>query len=141
MIIKQTLLLFACIVTVGFGTVASLSAPVSATDCGKDASGNPIKTSIIGGDICKGVDNSSSDPQKNAIWSLLIFVLNIMTAGVGILAVGGIVYGSILYASAADKAEQTKKAISIITNVVIGVVAFGLMYLLLNFIIPGGVFN
>ena len=70
-----------------------------------------------------------------------MIVLNIMTAGIGILAVGGIVYGGILYASAGDKAEQTKKAIGVITNVVIGIAAYGLMYVLLNFLIPGGVFN
>jgi hypothetical protein len=136
--IKQTLSMLTFIILAGSTAgIASgiISSTAGATDCGG------VQTSIIGNDICKTVDNKSSDPHNNAIWVLLILVLNIMTAGVGILAVGGIVYGSILYASAGDKAEQTKKAISIITNVVIGIIAFGLMYLILNFIIPGGIFN
>lgn len=132
--IKQTLVAVAMIVTASLGAGA-FSNVVMATDCAG------VKTSIIGGDICAGAKNNSPNPQDNAIWKLLILVLNIMTAGVGILAVGGIVYGSILYASAADKAEQTKKAIGIITNVVIGIVAYALMYLILNFLIPGGIFS
>lgn len=53
----------------------------------------------------------------------------------------GIVYGSILYTSAGGNAEQTKKAMGIITNVVIGIIAYGLMYVGLNFLVPGGVFG
>jgi len=49
------------------------------------------------------------------------------------------VYGSILYTSAGGNPEQVKKARTIFTNVVIGVVAFAGMWALLNFIIPGGV--
>jgi hypothetical protein len=60
---------------------------------------------------------------------------------VGVLGVAGIVYGAVLYTTAADKAEQTKKAIGIITNVVIGIIAYALMYLVLNFLIPGGIFT
>lgn len=106
-----------------------------AQDCGGTS------TSIIGGQICSGANSKSSDTQANPIWKLLIFALTIMTAGVGILGVGGIVYGSILYASAGDKAEQTKKAIGVISNTVIGLIAYAFMYLLLNFLIPGGIFT
>lgn len=86
---------------------------------------------------------SSAGPnaKENGVWGVLLIVLNILTAGVGIAAVGGIVYGSILYTSAGDSSEQTKKAIEIIRNVVIGLFAYGLMYLVLNYLIPGGIFQ
>lgn len=129
--IKQTILALALVVTAGFGLGASLSTPASA-DCAG------VKTAILS---CDGANNKSSNVQDNAIWKLLLLVLNIMTAGVGIVAVGGIVYGSILYTSAGDRQDQTKKAIGIITNVVIGLVAYALMYLVLNFLIPGGIFS
>ena len=74
------------------------------------------------------------------MWGLLIIALNILTAGVGVLAVGGIVYGAILYTTAEDKADQVKKAQDVIQNVVIGLIAFALMWAGLNFLIPGGVF-
>lgn len=99
-----------------------------------------VETSIIGGDVCKSATDKGTG-DKSAIWAILILVLNILTAGVGIAAVGGIVYGAILYSSAGDKQDQTKKAISVITNVVIGIIAYGFMYLILNFLIPGGIFS
>lgn len=92
-----------------------------------------VDTSIIGGAMCK------EGEEGGVIFSLLKWVLGIMTAGVGITAVGGIAYGALLYTTAESKPEQTKKAIGIITNVVIGLVAYALMAVLLNFIIPGGV--
>jgi len=120
-------------------SIGAVTAPIAAANCGD------IPTSIIGGTVCDGMDNNNKDPktstQTNGVWKLLILVLNIMTAGVGILGVAGIVYGSVLYTTASDKAEQTKKAIGIITNVVIGIIAYGLMYIGLNFLIPGGIFT
>lgn len=100
-----------------------------------------VETSIIGGDVCKGVNNKSNNVEDNAIWKLLVFALRIMVVAVGVLAVGGIAYGAVMYASAADSAEQKKKAMEIIRNVVIGLVGFGLMVIILNFLVPGGVFG
>lgn len=111
------------------------SVPVTALECGEG-----VETSIIGGDICEGVDNKSDNVENNAIWKLLTWVINIMVAGVGILAVAGIVYGSILYTTAGGSQEQVKKAMGIFTNTAIGVIAFALMYVLLQWLIPGGVF-
>lgn len=90
---------------------------------------------------CKDGAAPSTDIQSSGVWGLLLLVINIMTAGIGILAVAGIVYGSILYASAGGSPENTKKAMGIITNVVIGILAYALMYAVLNFIIPGGLFT
>ena len=107
---------------------------------------NPANPGAAG---CAGVETSiikcdadnSGDLENNGVWALLLLVINILTAGVGIVAVGGIVYGAILYTSAGDKADQVKKAIGVITNVVIGVVAYFAMFALLQFIIPGGIFK
>lgn len=98
-----------------------------------------------GHDYGKCKDGSVPQPSEgikaSGVWGILLLVLNILVAGVGIAAVAGIVYASILYTSAGGNAEQTKKAMTMITNVVIGVVAFALMYAGLNFLIPGGLFN
>lgn len=94
-----------------------------------------VRTSIIRGNMC------NEEGEGGVIFGLLKWVLGIMTAGVGIAAVGGIGYGAFLYTTAENKPEQTKKAIGIITNVVIGIVAYALMYVFLNFLIPGGVFG
>jgi len=105
--------------------------PIAGSGCGG------VDTAIIKCDA----DNSGTSTDNNGVWALLMIVVNILTAGVGIVAVGGIVYGAILYTTAEDKADQVKKATDIITNVVIGLIAFALMWAGLNFIVPGGVFS
>ena len=91
--------------------------------------------------LCKGGgDGSSGEIENSGLWQILTGVLNIMITGVGVLAVAGIVYGSILYASAADNQEQVKNAMGIFRNVAIGLVTFAMMYSLLQFLIPGGIF-
>jgi hypothetical protein len=82
----------------------------------------------------------SDGSAPNSIWGILLLAINILTGGVGIAAVAGVVYGSVLYASAGGSADQVKKAKGIILNVIIGLVAYALMYSFLNFIIPGGIF-
>lgn len=91
--------------------------------------------------LCKDASSGSGDIEKSGIWAILTGVLNIMLAGVGVLAVGGIVYGAILYASAQDNQQQVQQAMTIFRNVVIGLVSFALMYSLLQFLIPGGIFG
>lgn len=86
-------------------------------------------------------DSSGTGLESNAVWKLLIIAINILSAGVGILAVGGIIYASILYTTAEDKQDQINKAKDIIQNVVIGLVAYALMWAGLNFLIPGGLFS
>jgi hypothetical protein len=141
--IKQKMTTLFLTLTLFIGVITYMAPAVMAADCGAkngEICCGDTKTSIIGGTVCKDVSGGGS-AQNSGIWAILLLVLNIMTAGVGVLAVGGIVYGSIMYASAADKAEQTKKAMSIITNVVVGLIAYALMYLGLNFLIPGGIFS
>ena len=95
-----------------------------------------VQTALI---ECGG--NKDGDLEDSGLWGLLMLVINVMTAGVGVLALAGFIYGAILYTSAGGNPEQVKKARVIFTNVVIGVIAFGGMFTLLNFIVPGGVFN
>ena len=84
-------------------------------------------------------DLKEDDKKGGAIIEIIKIVIRIMAIGVGITAVGGIGYGAILYASAQDNAAQVQNARAIIRNVVIGIIAFSLMTVFLNFIIPGGV--
>ncbi|HET8884019.1 MAG TPA: hypothetical protein VFM68_00935 [Candidatus Saccharimonadales bacterium] len=127
--IKQTMIAAAIALTSATGMLFYANTANAAT-CGG------VKTSIISCSQGKGTSTTN-----NGVWGLLILTLNIMTAGVGILAVGGIAYGAALYASSGDKPEQAKQGMQFIKNVVIGLVAYGLMFLILNFIIPGGIFT
>jgi hypothetical protein len=89
------------------------------------------ETSIITVDCSNG---------GNPIWGLLLMAINILTAGIGIVAVGGFIYGAILWTTAEDKNAQIVKAKEVIFNVVLGLVAYALLYAFIQFLIPGGVF-
>jgi hypothetical protein len=79
--------------------------------------------------------------EDTGIWGLLLLAINIMTAGVGIAALGGIIFGSIMYMTAGGSPERTKKANIFLSNVVLGIIVYALMYAFLNFLIPGGLFS
>ena len=149
--IKQTLLLFALLL----GMIGIFVAPsASAITCGG------VETSILkcpepgaqeciteSGDRVPAVNGKCANkskliaqPQDTGLWGVLILAMNILTAGVGVAAIAGIVWGSILYTTASGKPEQVKKANMVIANTVLGIVMYALLYSFLNFIIPGGMF-
>lgn len=98
-----------------------------------------LDCSILPKSICDNAD--TQDSNKGGILLILKWVLTIMTGLVGVAAVGGVIWAGVLYTSAGEKADQVKKAKEVIINVVIGLVAYGLMFIALNWIIPGGVFG
>lgn len=128
--IKQTILYILFTVST-FGALSIQLTPIVSAKCAG------IETSIIN---CEG-EETTSDISKTGLWNLLISVINIFSAGVGILAFGGIIYGSVLYASSGGNSEQTKKAKDLLFNVIVGIVAYYLMFAFINWLIPGGLFN
>jgi len=136
---KVTLFILPALIIVA-GVLVFIPPASAANNCGTE-------TAILDCGSVPGKDTNgdgvidSKDIENNGIWKLLVVAINILTGGIGVLAVAGIVYGSILYTSAGGSAEQTKKAIEVIRNVVIGLIAYALMYAGLNFIIPGGLFG
>lgn len=118
------------LVLMSFVAATLIAPPAHAAECAS------VETTVISCD-----SQVSGDSQTSGIWSLLLIVINIMTAGIGVLAVAGFVYAAVLWTTAEDKADQLNKAKDIILNTCIGLVSFGLMYSLLQFLVPGGVFN
>lgn len=114
-----------------FGLIGSTSAVLAWPVFTLAATCGGTETSVIG---CSQSDGS-------VVWGLLEITLNVLAGLVGVAAVGGFVYGALLYSSAGDKAAQVTKAKTTITNVVVGLVLFVGMYSFLQFLIPGGVFG
>ena len=75
-----------------------------------------------------------------AIIGVIADVIWAFTGGVGLAAVGAIIYGGILYGASGDSPENIKKAKQIWMNTFIGILMFIFMVAVFNFIIPGGVF-
>lgn len=112
-------------------TSVIIAAPVNAITCGG------VDTALL---ECGG-DKEATQLGDTGLWQILLLVVNILTAGVGVLALGGIVYGAVLYSASGGNPETVKKARMVFTNVVIGVIAYAGMFVLLNFLVPGGVFR
>ena len=81
------------------------------------------------------------DTEKDGggIYKILAIVVNVMTMGVGILGTLGIVISGVQYMTSAGNEAQMTKAKNRIVEVVIGLVIFGVMWAVLQWLIPGGV--
>lgn len=92
---------------------------------------------------CGNVDTTiiTCDDTTNGVWGLLLLVINILAAGVGIAAIGGFIYGAILYTTASGNASQVTQAKTTIANTAIGLAAFALMFSFTQYLIPGGFLN
>ena len=99
------------------------------------ASAACVKTSFFG---C--VDKAGTG-ESNPIFVGLLAIFNFLAVGVGVIVVGGIIYGGILISAGGGDSARTKQGSTMIINSVIGLVAFLFMYAIINFIVPGGLFK
>jgi len=135
--LKQTIVAAAFTLLMGLFLVS----PLASADAGDQCGTGTLKA---GESCCGGVATSvisCESSGQGGIYDLLFWAINILTAGVGVLAVGGIVYASIMYASAGGDMEKTKKARGKIRDIIVGLIAYALMYSLINFLVPGGLFT
>ena len=111
-----------------------LISPISVFADNEDTNGNAnncVNTSILGdGEVC---DNGNGD----SIFQVLKLVIDIMTIGIGILGVVGISIVGIQYLTAGGSEEKTRKAKRRLFEIIIGLVAYAVMYALLGWLLPG----
>ncbi|MBB1559412.1 hypothetical protein HG438_003875 [Candidatus Saccharibacteria bacterium] len=121
---KQKLTTCLIALTSAVGALLLFSRSVYALDC-----------AVLPSEICSKAEDSE------AIFALLNFFLTILVALVGIVAIGMFIWAGVLYASGDANSNRVAQAKTIMTNTTVGIIAFGLMYLALNWLIPGGIFN
>lgn len=68
-------------------------------------------------------------------------LINVLSALVGLVIVASIIYGGIQYASSEGDPGKVTAAKQRITNSLIALVAYILLFGFLNFLIPGGILN
>ena len=93
---------------------------------------------------CSGIDTniiSCEGGGDAGIWSMLSLVINIFTAGVGILAVTGIVLFGIQYITSAGDTAKAAKAKRRLIEIVIGLAAYFTLWGIFQWLVPGGVFH
>lgn len=108
-------------------SLASLNLPVMATS-GPETFG--VEAAILTG--CASVESSDGA----GISCILNLIIDILTVGVGILGVIGITVVGIQYLTAGGSEEKTRKAKRRMFEIVIGLVAYVLIYAALKWLMP-----
>lgn len=85
--------------------------------------------------------NQGGTIDQNPIMTFLKGILQFLVAGVGLVVVGGIIYGGFLYMTARGNSSQVQKGQEVIRNAIIGLLLYIFMFAILNFLIPGGILN
>lgn len=88
------------------------------------------------GDTQTHLISCDSDTGTGSIGDLIKITLFVMTILVGIVATGGLAYAGILYASARDDREKVSQALTIIRNVVLGLIFYAFTVAIVNWLIP-----
>lgn len=72
---------------------------------------------------------------------LFTTILNFMSITVGIAVVGGVTAGGIMYSASGGNPGRKAQGTKIIGNSIIGLVIYLLLWAIVQFLIPGGVFS
>jgi hypothetical protein len=125
-------------------TVASQTCPVGDTSLAciaQGPGGNIIATQTHCGEAtvnilaCGTEQNGQAAPILNNVLRIVVSVLTIL---VGIAAVGGLAWASVLYAKAGDNQGNVTEAKELIRNIIIGILAYGFMIAIIIWLVPGG---
>lgn len=107
--------------------------------CGKKdgKKGAVVNTKFNFGCLGPKYPGASVNPILDLVFSIIRFV----SAGVGLIVVGSIIYAGILYSSSQGNPEQTQAAKNRIQNSVIGLVVYIFSFALVQYLVPGGLFK
>ena len=86
--------------------------------------------------IAEGTQTNILDPNLD-IDGLLKLILAVLVYGLGAAAVVGVIWAGILYLTARDNEQQVARAKMRLFEVAIGIVAWAVMFSVLNWLIPG----
>ena len=90
---------------------------------------------------CGGVDTAlieCTEGGDGGVWHILNLIIDILSIGIGITGVVGISIAGVQYLTAGPNTERTKTAKNRIYQIVIGLVAYIVMFVLLQWLLPGG---
>lgn len=95
------------------------------------AATNCVDTFLFG-QVCDACDGG-------AIFKIVSFFLKLISAGVLVLAVVGIIICGVMIISSGSNADRVAKGKKRLIEIIIGIVVYTLMFAIINFIVPGGV--
>lgn len=92
------------------------------------------------GQASTNIIGCGSDQGATALNNVLRIFVIVLTFGIGIAATGSIAYSAIRYAGARDNQSDVSLARERIRNVVIGLLLYGFLIAIANWLVPGGIF-
>ena len=99
----------------------------------------PIPESKYDGSVDTNFFGHIQDDKNGCgVFMILNLVIDILTFGIAIAATIGVTVSGITYLTAKDNEQQTTKAKRRIYEIVIGLVAYAVLYAALKFLLPGG---
>jgi hypothetical protein len=85
--------------------------------------------------------NANNCLQNNVLVKDIQLLVDVLSAGVGVVVVGSLIVGGIQYSFAGDNPQATSAAKNRIINSLLALAAFFLIFAFLQWIIPGGLFS
>ena len=85
--------------------------------------------------------NFEDDGSGCGVYTILNLVIDILSMGVAILGVIGVIVAGIQYMSAKDSEEKTRKAKRRIFEIIIGLAAYAILFAAVQWLLPGGLMN
>lgn len=107
-----------------------LTQPVMAETVSKDADGS----------INIKIDTNILPPEwasKEGVMKILGLILRVLVYGLGAAATLGVVIAGVMYLTARDDPQQAAKAKKRLIEIAIGLVAWAVLFTVLNWLIPG----
>jgi len=93
------------------------------------------------GDTKTHLISCDSSTGTGSLGALISITLTVMSVLIGIVAVGGLAYAGVIYASARDDQTKVDEAKRIIRNIVIGIVLYGFTIAIISWLIPDSVIS
>lgn len=88
--------------------------------------------------VCSNGENVSGNEVFGRVLKIALMVLSLL---VGVAALGGLAWASVTYARATDDAGTVSEAKKLIRNIVIGLLLYGFLLAIVNWLVPGSVFG
>ena len=107
-------------------TSVVVSEPVMAVDC--------VDTNLFG--KCDEGGGVQTDDEGGGIMRLLNLIVKVLLYGIGAAAVIGVVIAGIMYLTARDNEAQVEKSKKFLFEIVLGLLAWAMLWTVLNWLIP-----
>ena len=121
-----------------------LADPAPLQQAENSATTTTTTTTTSPSDNCKSTtttDTLKKCVQTNVITTDLQTIVNVLSAGVGIIVIAMIILGGIQYSIAGDNPQATGAAKKRIGNALLALFAYLFIFAFLQWIIPGGLFG